>query len=153
MNSESNSKKTFLQRHLWLFIFCGITIIWASCEKDYHYIEPAPVIPPPDTSGTIDSTLVPISLNDSIQPIFTAFCSVSGCHDGSEDLDLRTGHSYASLFSQGDIDTIAPANSILYQRIILPSTDGDFMPQDGSPLTDSEKEKILRWITEGAKNN
>jgi hypothetical protein len=152
MKPGSNSKKTFLQRHLMLIVFIGISIIWISCEKDYHYVEPAAVIPPPDTSST-DSTVALISFNDSIQPIFIANCAVSGCHDGSEDLDLRTGHSYTSLFSQGDIDTIISANSELYKRIILPSTDGDFMPQDGSPLSNSDKEKILKWIQEGAKNN
>src|SRR4051794_33104025 len=131
---------TVLQKQLLVALICAVAFAWTSCEKDYHYIEPVVVPPPPDT------TLAPISFNNSIQPIFTTNCAVSGCHDGNNyDPDLRSSFSRDALFNMGDIDTITPTNSILYHRITLPSADNDFMPQGGSPLSSTEINSILRW--------
>jgi hypothetical protein len=77
-----------------------------------------------------------------IQPIFTANCIA--CHNGTRLPDLRSGKSYLSLTKGGFVNSPA-STSRLYVRI----TTGDHIPR----TTDVDKQKILFWITQGAKNN
>jgi hypothetical protein len=77
-----------------------------------------------------------------IQPIFNANCIT--CHNGSRSPDLRDGKSYSAL-SKGYVT--APAESSrLYVKI---STDSQHVPR----TSDTEKQKILYWIKQGALNN
>lgn len=120
-------------------------MIWTGCEKDYNYIAPEVVINPN----------VEVSYSKNIQPIWNSGgCTVSGCHDGANyDPDLTAGNSYAALFNMGDVDTVDAENSIIYQRLILPTSDKKFMPKGGSPLPATEIALILEWIKQGAKDN
>lgn len=57
-------------------------------------------------------------------------------------------------FAEGDdgarIVAGKPAESLLYQRVILPADDDDIMPPKGDPLTADQIETLRRWIAEGA---
>jgi mono/diheme cytochrome c family protein len=117
--------------------FLSAGLILSGCEKDYHYIAPAPT--------------QPVSLSMDLQPIFNASCI--GCHDGSLDPDLRDGFSHASLWATGDIDTLNPAGSVLYVRVTLPSATSGAMPPGGPALSSSETALVLKWIQDGAPNN
>jgi hypothetical protein len=141
MKSKLNFNLASLRRIPLLVVFFLVVATWTSCEKDYHYIAPP-------ATGTM-------SLSADIQPIFTAQCAMSGCHDGNfYDPDLREGFSHAALFNiPGCIDTLNPESSDLYVRIIKSPGSGGFMPDGGSPLPSSDINKILLWIQQGARDN
>ena|SRR5688572_9590071 len=133
--------KSISQSILFFAMLFSVTAIWTSCEEDYVYVAPP-------AQGTM-------SFSADIQPILTANCSMSGCHDGDNyDPDLREGFSYTAMFNiPGCIDTIAPAGSDLYVRINDQVGAPGFMPDGGNRLPQSDINKVLLWIEQGAKNN
>ena len=110
-------------------IFTGALILFGSCEK-YSFLV--------GTVNPADS----VYFQTMVQPIFTANCIT--CHRGSRDPDLRAGNSYASLTSGGYVDLPAESSK-LYSKITSGSHTAFTLPE--------EKQKILIWITQGAKNN
>ena len=94
-----------------------------------------------------------VDYSTQIQPIFDNNCI--SCHiDGGTyfgGLDLS---SYSEVMEGGSSgNTIVPfihSSSELYQRITLYVSDDEFMPQNGSPLPQSDIDLIAQWIDEGA---
>jgi hypothetical protein len=111
-----------------LIIFGGL-ILFGSCEKYTFLVE---TVNPTDT----------VYFQTEIQPIFTANCVT--CHRGIREPDLREGNSYASLTSSGFVDLPAES-SRLYLKITSGSHTAFTLPE--------EKQRILIWIGQGAKNN
>jgi hypothetical protein len=116
-------------------IFVAIVLIasaggFSSCEK-YSY--PLPKVDPNTTWH----------FQTDIQPIFNANCVT--CHGGTQFPDLRSGKSYTALSKAGFI-TPPGATSGLYIQI---TTQSAHIPR----TTDTEKQKILNWINQGALNN
>jgi hypothetical protein len=84
-----------------------------------------------------------LSYQVDINPILSANCASSGCHDGPNaigGLDLNTFASSSQIANNGD----------LIGRI--EGTTGNIMPQSG-PLGSCEIEKIKAWVADGALNN
>jgi hypothetical protein len=140
MKSKQKFRK-ILQRFSLLAALFFMTASWSGCEKDYNYV-------PPPATGTM-------SLSADIQPIFTANCSLGGCHDGNNyDPDLRDGFSHTSMFNlPGCIDTLDAESSDLYVRINAQAGDPGFMPDGGNRLTQTDINKVLLWIQQGARDN
>ena len=117
-------------------LFCLI-FFSTSCTKEY--VQYPPPIDPTDT----------IYYSADMQPFFDGSCTNSGCHIPGgifSKLDLSDGASYASLTSQGYIDTAIPANSSLYTKINV----GGSMATYATP---AQREMTLAWIEQGALNN
>jgi len=94
-----------------------------------------------------------VDYSTQIQPIFDNNCI--SCHiDGGAyfgGLDLS---SYPLVMEGGSSgNTIVPfdhSSSELFNRITLDESDNEFMPQYGTPLSQSEIDLIAQWIDEGA---
>ena len=115
-------------------IFAGIAvciILFSSCEK---VIFPVPEIILPDT----------VSYSIDIQPIWDDRCV--SCHPPTRGLDLRPGVSYGALISGGYVDTANAAQSELVEKLNDPHPSND-------PTSLTERQLVLEWIQEGAKNN
>ena len=88
-------------------------------------------------------------VND-ILPIISSNCTMSGCHDNithAEGVDLTTYSNIMKHVAAGN-----SRNSKLYKVIV--KTDEDRMPPAPmAPLTQAQKDKIAKWINQGAKNN
>lgn len=110
-------------------IIIGAVVGFSSCEK-YSYAPPS--------VNTADT----VHFSTEIQPIFTAKCLT--CHGTLRAPDLRAGHSFDALTSLGLI-TPPGLTSGLYVKL----TTGDHIPR----ASDLDKQKILIWINQGAKNN
>jgi hypothetical protein len=107
-----------------------------SCQKEYF--------PPVELD---EST--PVSFKSEVLPIFTASCLGSGCHqNGGASPNLTADLAYSSLVDGGLIDTLQPEKSVLYDRIKIK---GD-MPKSGK-LPETQIQKILLWIKQGAKDS
>jgi hypothetical protein len=124
------------KRSATFLLLAGLVVCLSTCEK--NAIAPAPIVLP-----------AVVSFNNDIQPLFNLYCTMSGCHSGtnpSSRLDLTQGNSYNALFKRNEIDTLAPSNSRLYTALSLP------MPPWGK-LVDYDTQIILKWIQQGAKSN
>ncbi|MBG0860534.1 MAG: hypothetical protein IQL11_13620 [Bacteroidales bacterium] len=111
-----------------LIILTGAAFI-ASCEK-YSYIV--------ETVNPVDT----VHFQTEIQPIFTANCIT--CHRGTRNPDLRDGNSYESLTTGGYV-TLPAESSRIYSKITSSSHEAFTLPV--------EKQKILIWIQQGARDN
>lgn len=111
-----------------LIIIAGAALV-ASCEK-YSYIV--------ETVNPVDT----VYFQTEIQPIFTANCIT--CHRGTRNPDLRQGNSYESLTTGGYV-TLPAESSRLYSKITSSSHEAFTLPV--------EKQKILVWIQQGARDN
>lgn len=100
-----------------------------SCEK-FTYTPPAV---DPNTTW---------KLSTDIQPIFNASCV--SCHGGSVPPDLRETKSFNALTRGAYVD--APAESSKLYKIMEAAS---HLPRS----TETERLKVLYWITQGAKNN
>lgn len=99
-------------------------------------------------------TITTISFVKNIQPIFKAYCSITGCHTGtnpSGNLNLDSSVAYTQLLKTGTgyINTVAPTSSLLYSEM---TTNTTIMPPTGK-LDDCRIKLILKWIQQGANNN
>lgn len=126
MNQNVRKTRVILSIAILVIALAG----FASCEK-YTFIPPA-----------VDPNYE-WKLSEDIQPIFNNNCIT--CHGGTQIPDLRTGKSFIALTKGGYVNLPAET-SILYQQI---TTESSHIPK----TTDTEKQKILYWITQGPKNN
>jgi len=108
-------------------------LLFHACTSDFIVSDLAPVPP-----GKV------FTLSGDVQPIFTSKCI--GCHTaGVTNPDLTVGHSYNNLMTMNLVDTLNPAQSVIYVKI----TTGDM----AGFCTPSDAQTILEWIKQGAKNN
>ena len=85
------------------------------------------------------------SFRDNVLPILKSTCAT--CHDGTATLpDLRDANAYKSIVQGNYVSVSDPENSSLIHKI-----------RSGHPytnaLTESEIQRIVGWIKEGAPNN
>jgi hypothetical protein len=114
-------------------ILAGLVLITAvggfsSCTK-YQW---APV--------KIDPEVV-IHFQQDLQPIFNR---CTECHGATKAPDLRDGKSYAALTKGHYVDTPG-----LTSKLYLKMTGPEHTPRS----SDDEKQKVLKWINDGALNN
>lgn len=117
-------------RHIMVaFVLIAVVSGLSSCEK-YSYTPP-----------TVDPSATLLFQTD-IQPIFSKNCI--SCHGGTKSPDLRDGKSYKALSTGGYLT--APAES---SRLFTTMSEGDHI----SRSSETDRLKVLYWITQGAKNN
>ena len=90
-----------------------------------------------------------VSFSGDLLPLFVTNCSAAGCHDaaGAHKPSLTAANAYNAILNGGFINTVVPANSVLYGEVKSGS-----MPPTGA-LKPSDIQKILDWIRNGAPNN
>jgi len=124
-----NQKFNRIRLILVAFILVAAVEGFTSCTK-YSFLPP--VIDP-------DQTLY---LSTDIQPIFNSKCV--SCHAGTKPPDLRDGKSYNALTKGGYVN-LPGETSLLYTKMV----GADHAPRS----SDSDKQKVLTWINQGALNN
>ena len=118
-------------RKLGIFALLLLAGLW-SCE--YENIVPIVVEVPDNVKFSVD-----------VAPIF-AEVNCTGCHAGGISPNLTQAKAWDALVSGGFVDTDNPEGSSLLLKINEGhATSGD--------LSAEQKAYILKWITEGAKNN
>ncbi len=131
---------------LYLGIIFAFIVAIHSCE--YATIPPPPTeVVPEDTTDndTIPSDTIvvtEIKFSTDIAPALDANCKV--CHSGTRKPDFRAANSYSSLKTNGYI-TAPGATSVLYLKIKS--------GHNSSKITTTVREKLIKWIDDGAKNN
>lgn len=128
-------KRIFLQT----LAVISIIILISSCQ--YKFIV-EPVIPPVDPG---DTTVPKVSFSAEVEPIFVDR-ACTGCHNGSQPPDLRTGYAYSSITTLGLVDTADPSASKIYY---YPLPDGNHYAK----YTSTDAATVLLWIGQGALDN
>ena len=124
-----------------LLFYCmlivSLTMI-SSCEYGFIDFE--------EEDPNIDPT-EELSFSEKIIPIFNNKCNTTGCHTaGHFSVDLTPENAWKDIHDKGLVDIENPADSKFYTKIANPGT------HDNRSLP-NEQQLILKWITEGAKDN
>ena len=122
-----------------LIVFAALLFVTAltGCYKDI-------ISPGQDPNGPPQF----VSFSGDLVPVFSKNCALSGCHDGTAHNPVLTSDkAYDALINGGFVNTVVPANSIIYGEVKSGS-----MPPSGA-LKASDVQKILDWIRNGAPNN
>ncbi len=94
----------------------------------------------------------PVSFSKQMVPIFTASCSISGCHSkGGLKPDLSAENAYISLTVGNYYNVSDPANSVIYLWLTGKKTPA--MPLGAANNPSNINGLTLAWIKQGAKNN
>jgi hypothetical protein len=114
-------------------VILGIVFLAACTSKT--------IVPIPVPTG-------PVSFSNDVVPIFSSSCAITGCHvAGNIAPDLTPSKAYNSLMTMNLVDTITPAQSILYMKVNTGGSMNMFIKDPADPQI------ILNWITQGAKDN
>jgi uncharacterized membrane protein len=129
-----------------------------------HHPETIMDIIPPDNGGnggggnpndTIVDPCSPDSVyfTNTILPLITSRCAMSGCHlevtDTNRSVVLTNYAQIMEYVEPGDLD-----GSELWDDAIAETDPDKIMPRPyATPLSETEKEAIKKWIQQGARNN
>jgi hypothetical protein len=125
MNQRLNMLKQLLAAIIVAAVIGGLS----SCEK-YSWM--------PVKINPTDS----VHFQAEIQPIFTANCI--SCHGAIKAPDIRDGRAYNALIKGGYVNQPGETSK-LYTKMI----GTEHTPRS----SDVDKQKVLIWINQGAKNN
>lgn len=131
-----------------LAVLLAVNLMTVSCKHD-----------PADTIDITDTTTNSVSCNpdtvyfaQEILPVLQSSCAMSGCHDANTHKEGIILDSYAKILSTGKIKINDPADSKIYEAIN--ENGDDIMPPPPAASMSAEfKSKLLKWISQGAKNN
>jgi hypothetical protein len=124
-----------------LIIVFSLAFITISCEKTTVIY---PKAPQTDTTKKV-------SFATDVMPVFTNNENCSSCHSpGSDIFSLATREdAWNSIQANNLVNISAPESSKLYDKII----ESNPQAHDWKKYTSSEAAIVLKWITQGAKNN
>ncbi|WP_417591763.1 c-type cytochrome domain-containing protein [Owenweeksia hongkongensis] len=148
-----------------LLFFIALGVMAYSCEN-----EPFPAAPVGAGNDTIkdpnDTTQNPIDTTKpgkpchpdtvyyerDIQPILTASCAFSGCHDAVTREDGVQLTDYNSVMNTADVRPGNLSGSDLYEVITDNDPDDRMPPPPRNALSPSQITLIAKWINQGALN-
>lgn len=122
-----------MKKQIIFFTFVLFTLVFSGCKYDF-------ILPVPEEPGG-DGEPIPVSFATQVLPIFSN-CTV--CHGAGKTPDFSASAVYSSVSKL--VNTANPAQSKIYT---VPSPDGSHAMK----YKTSEAALLLKWITEGAKNN
>lgn len=109
-----------------------------------------------ETITGIDGVIIPssnVSYNQYIQPVFNLKCARSGCHD----TQTRAGNLSLTSHAVTTMDYLVVAPGLPQSSKLIWAIQGtgvSLMPPFGYPaLTQNQRDGIIKWVEEGAKNN
>ncbi len=140
-----------LQRIKIPILFTCLGLMMNACEHQPPEIKKG-------SGGNSDTTIIvtkcspdSIYFVNEILPLLNSNCAQSGCHDAITKEDGVQLDNYQSIMSTGEVKPGKPNSSKIYE--VLNETDPDKrMPPAGS-LSQEQKDKIFKWISQGAPNN
>ena len=99
----------------------------------------------PSTPAVVTCSPDTVYFQQTILPLITSNCAMSGCHDAISHKEgvILTDYAHIRAYSS----TTNPAGSTLYRSIVT-----GYMPPKG-PLASTQIASLLKWMQQGAKNN
>lgn len=124
-----------MKKHIIFIILALFTLGFSGCKYDF-------ILPVPEDNGGNGGTTNPVSFTNQVFPVLK---NCAGCHSAGKSIDFSSSTAAYSTVSKL-VNTATPAQSKIYT---VPSPDGSH----GMKLKTAEAALLLKWITEGAKNN
>jgi len=118
------------------------------CPEDTSTNPPDTTINPPDTTIIEPYSNPRACYERDIQPVLTASCAFSGCHDNAthrEGVNLSNYAHTLQIVSPGN-----PYGSLLYHFITITEPDDRMPPPPYQALSSAQKDSIFKWISYGA---
>ncbi len=147
-------KNNFLTAGISILFICGSVFLY-HCGSSSNPNSPST----PDTETPITNP----SFGQDIQPIFSASCALSGCHNNAAEagLNLSQGVAYANIVNVDSTQVpskkrVLPSdaqNSYIVEKIEGRQSVGLRMPLNRSALNSTQIQNIRNWIDRGAQNN
>jgi len=145
-----------------ILTFIIIILIVISCQHDIQFpvtpgtggpadttkpTTPPPVPPPPPVASSCSADTV--YFTNTILPLLTSNCAMSGCHDGVSrgDAGQYTLNTYAGIKA-----IVKPGNAN-GSKLVDVITNGSMPPRGHTPISSSQLTAIETWINQGALNN
>lgn len=131
----------------------AVLLLALSCLNDKN--QPNPVSSGADTNaGTVLNPSTPsnvtcspdtVYFQQTILPLITSNCAMSGCHDAISHKEgvILTDYAHIRAYSS----TTNPAGSSLYRSVVT-----GYMPPK-APWLSTQLATLLKWMQQGAKNN
>ena len=130
-----------------VFAFIGVLSVFYACRHEIPE-KNAEIITPPST--TIPCSPDSVYFVNEIMPIISSSCTMSDCHDAASHKDGVILTTYTNIMKY-----VTPGNasrSKLYT--IINRADNERMPPPPLPaIPQEQKNKIYKWINQGASNN
>lgn len=131
----------------YLAIAFATAMIFYACRHEIPERN-ATIVTPPSTTNPCSPDSV-YFVND-VMPIISSNCTMSGCHDNASHQDgviLTTYTNIIRYVKSGNV-----ADSKLFE--VINRTDNERMPPPPqASIPQAQKDKIYKWINQGAKNN
>ena len=131
----------------------AVLLLAFSCLNDKNL--PSPTSSATDTNtGTVTNPITPagvtcspdtVYFQQTILPLITSNCAMSGCHDAISHKDgvILTDYAHIRAYSSAT----NPTGSTLYKSVV-----NGYMPPK-APWLATQKATLLKWMQQGAKNN
>ena len=131
----------------------AVLLLAFSCLNDKNL--PSPTSSGTDTNtGTVTNPSTPaevtcstdtVYFQQTILPLITSNCAMSGCHDAISHKDGVILTDYAHIRAYSSVTN--PTGSTLYKSVV-----NGYMPPK-APWLATQKATLLKWMQQGAKNN
>lgn len=130
-----------------------VVFLFLSCLNDKNQPSPTASV----TDGTGGSTTIPQSpatvtcspdtvyFQQTILPLITSNCAMSGCHDAISHKEGVILTDYAHIRAYSSVTN--PTSSTLYRSVV-----NGYMPPK-APWVSTQLATLLKWMQQGAKNN
>jgi uncharacterized membrane protein len=127
--------------------FTSALIMFYACRHEIPERNAVSVTPPPTTNPCNPDSIYFVN---EIMPIISSNCTMSGCHDQASHQDGVVLTTYTNILRY--VNPGNASDSKLYTMINR--TDNDRMPPPPqTPIPQDQKNKIYKWINQGALYN
>ena len=140
------------------FGFIAVLILVFSCLNDKNTpLDPAtvvvptvPSVPEVPSTPTVNCSPDTVYFKQTILPLITSNCAMSGCHDVISRKEGVILTDYTNIMRE--VKVSSPASSDLYKCLFANSEDR-MPPAPSVEFNIAQKSLVLKWIQQGAKNN
>ncbi len=134
-----------------------VAFLFVSCLNDKNtpladqpVVVDTTTIPPIPSTPAANCSADTVYFQQSVLPLITSNCAMSGCHDAISKKDGVILTDYTNIIREVKVSN--PTSSDLYK--CLNETGEDRMPPaPAAEFSLTQKALVLKWIQQGAKNN
>lgn len=134
-----------------------VAFLFVSCLNDKNtpladqpVVVDTTTIPPIPSTPAANCSADTVYFQQSVLPLITSNCAMSGCHDAISKKDGVILTDYTNIIREVKVSN--PTSSDLYK--CLNETGEDRMPPaPAAEFSLTQKSLVLKWIQQGAKNN
>jgi len=109
-----------------------------------------PSVPEVPSTPTVNCSPDTIYFKQTILPLITSNCAMSGCHDAVSKKEGVILTDYANILREVKVST--PTSRDLY-KCLFANSEERMPPAPAAEFSSANKGLVLKWIHQGAKNN